>query len=109
MPNHLTETETEIETEVEDDIDVKAEYEPFYRVIIHNDDVTPMDFVIMVLMKFFLLTVDQSAEVMLTAHMTGIALVQVLPKSEAENRVGKAKFASSLEGYLLQFTIEPEG
>jgi ATP-dependent Clp protease adaptor protein ClpS len=108
MHPQLTDTETGIETEIEDDVDVEAEYEPFYRVIIHNDDITPADFVILVLLKFFFLSASQATEVMLAAHTTGLALVQVLPKSEAENRVGKAKFASSLEGYPLQFTIEPE-
>ena len=84
----------------------KTAEEPLYRVIIHNDDVTPMDFVIHVLMKIFLLGYGDAQGVMLSAHFNGKADVQVLPKTEAENRVNKAHFAAGLEGYPLHFTLE---
>jgi ATP-dependent Clp protease adaptor protein ClpS len=86
----------------------ETEIEPLYRVIIHNDDVTPMDFVVHVLRQIFLLSQTDSVTVMLTAHYKGEALVQVLPKSEAERRINKAHFAAGLEGYPLHFSIEPE-
>lgn len=86
----------------------ETELEPLYRVIIHNDDVTPMDFVVNVLTSIFMLSQPDAMEVMLTAHYKGAAAVQILPKSEAEKRVNKAHFASGLEGYPLHFSIEPE-
>jgi ATP-dependent Clp protease adaptor protein ClpS len=82
--------------------------EPLYRVLIHNDDVTPMDFVIMILEKIFQVTRPNAMGIMLTAHYTGIAYVQTLPKSEAQRRIGKAQFAAGLEGYPLRFSMEPE-
>ena len=82
--------------------------EPLYRIIIHNDDVTPMDFVVSVLERIFFLASTDAAHVMYTAHFTGAAYVQTLPKSEAQNRVGKAHFAAGLEGYPLHFSMEPE-
>ena len=82
--------------------------EPPYRVFIHNDDVTPMDFVVGVLLKIFKLMLPEAEQVMLIAHFRGIAYVQTLPKSEAQKRVGRAHFAANLEGYPLKFTIEPE-
>ncbi|MCP5098847.1 MAG: ATP-dependent Clp protease adaptor ClpS, partial [Chloroflexi bacterium] len=78
------------------------------RVLIHNDDVTPMEFVVMVLTRIFQLTLPEAEQVMLIAHFTGIAHVATLPLKEAQKRVGKAHFAASLEGYPLLFTIEPE-
>ena len=88
--------------------EAKTELEPLYRVIIHNDDVTPMDFVVNVLTSIFMLNQPDSMEVMLSAHFNGEALVQILPKSEAEKRINKAHFAAGLEGYPLHFSIEPE-
>ena len=82
--------------------------EPLYRVIIHNDDVMPMDFVVHALTTIFLLTQPDAIEVMYTAHFSGIAYVQTLPKTEAERRINKAHFAAGLEGYPLHFSMEPE-
>ncbi|MEJ5223232.1 MAG: ATP-dependent Clp protease adaptor ClpS [Anaerolineales bacterium] len=101
-----TRTLPEIEI-IPDEVEQTA-LEPLYRVIIHNDDVTPMNFVVHVLERiFFVLPVDATV-IMLKAHYTGAAVVQVLPKSEAEKRIGKAHFAAGLEGYPLRFTMEPE-
>ncbi|HEY1409568.1 MAG TPA: ATP-dependent Clp protease adaptor ClpS, partial [Promineifilum sp.] len=78
------------------------------RVYIHNDDVTPYDFVVVVLVRFFDLNPLEAEHVTHTAHVTGVAYVKTLPRSEAEKRVGQAHFAAGLEGYPLTFTIEPE-
>ena len=82
--------------------------EPNCRVIIHNDDVTPFDFVIMILLRVFQLTSIEAERITFIAHTSGIAHVTTLPCPEAYKRVGKAHFAASLEGYPLMFTIEPE-
>ena len=86
----------------------KTELEPLYRVIIHNDDVTPMDFVVHVLTSIFFLLQPDAMEVMLTAHFKGAAYVQTLPKAEAQKRINKAHFAAGLEGYPLHFSMEKE-
>lgn len=86
----------------------ETELEPLYRVLIHNDHVTPMDFVVQILTAVFYLSNDKAIDIMMTAHITGIAYVQTLPKSEAEKRINKAHFAAGLEGYPLHFSIEPE-
>jgi len=86
----------------------ETDLEPLYRVIIHNDDVTPMDFVIHILERIFFVSGPAALEIMYTAHFSGAAYVQSLPKSEAQNRIGRAHFAAALEGYPLHFTMEPE-
>jgi ATP-dependent Clp protease adaptor protein ClpS len=88
--------------------ETETELEPMYSVIIHNDDVTPMNFVVEVLKQIFYLSNDRAAEIMLAAHIKGSAYVQSLPKSEAGNRVEKAHFAANMEGYPLRFTMERE-
>lgn len=79
-----------------------------YRVIIENDDVTPMDFVVLVLRVFFGLGFDQAMGVMLTAHNEGRAHVCTLPFEEAQERVYNAHHAAREEGYPLTFYLEPD-
>jgi ATP-dependent Clp protease adaptor protein ClpS len=86
----------------------QTELEPLYRVIIHNDDATPMDFVIHVLTTIFLLPGINAGQVMLTAHIHGTAYVQTLPKSEARKRINSAHFAAALKNYPLHFSMESE-
>lgn len=102
MPDPLIEGDTLL------DLNAQQEEEPPYRVLIHNDDVTPMEFVVMILQRIFDLLPLQAEHVMIVAHYTGTAYVCTLPLREAQTRVGKAHFAASLEGYPLLFTIEPE-
>jgi ATP-dependent Clp protease adaptor protein ClpS len=98
----------EITTKPSDETVSEEAFEPLYRILIHNDDVTPFDFVIVVLQRFFQLDRPTAEAITYTAHVEGIAYVMTLPKNEAQKRVGQAHFAASLEGYPLLFTIEPE-
>jgi ATP-dependent Clp protease adaptor protein ClpS len=91
-----------------EDQEQETAYEPMYRVIIHNDDVTPMDFVVHVLNTIFMLLPPDAVKVMYLAHYQGKAIVQILPKSEAEKRINKAHFAAGLENYPLHFSMEAE-
>ena len=102
------ETKTTPDIKIGEDQQPETAYEPMYRVIIHNDDVTPMDFVVHVLHSIFMLPPPDAVDVMFSAHYRGEAVVQILPKSEAENRINKAHFAAGLEGYPLHFSMEPE-
>jgi len=85
-----------------------TELEPLYRVLIHNDNVTPMDFVVDVLKIIFYLANERAAEIMLAAHIYGNAYVQTLPKAEAERRINKAHGEARVAGYPLQFSMERE-
>jgi ATP-dependent Clp protease adaptor protein ClpS len=102
------ETQPTPDIEITQDEEQKTAYEPMFRVIIHNDDVTPMDFVVHVLTRIFMLLPPDAVRVMLTAHYRGEAVVQILPKSEAEKRINKAHFAAGVEGYPLHFSMEAE-
>jgi ATP-dependent Clp protease adaptor protein ClpS len=81
---------------------------PRYKVLIHNDDVTPMDFVVLVLMNVFRKSVQEAADIMITAHHSGIALVTVLPLEEAELRADQAHSLARTNKFPLTFTYEPE-
>ena len=86
----------------------ETDLEPLSRVIIHNDNVTPMEFVVEVLKQIFFLANDRAADIMLTAHIKGSAYVQTLSRMEAEKRVQQAHQAAGMEGYPLHFSIERE-
>jgi ATP-dependent Clp protease adaptor protein ClpS len=90
-------------------IEQQTAEEPPYRIIIHNDDVTPMDFVVHILLMVFFLTGPGAIQVMYTAHYQGSAYVQTCPKSLAQSRVAQAHMAARLRGFPLLFTIEAEG
>jgi ATP-dependent Clp protease adaptor protein ClpS len=94
--------------QIHEDQEQRTSLEPLYRVIIHNDDVTPMDFVLHILRSVFLLDSLRALQVMYTAHYHGSAYVQTLPKSEAMERVGRAHITARLNRYPLRFTLEPE-
>jgi ATP-dependent Clp protease adaptor protein ClpS len=94
--------------EIHEDVEEGTSLEPPYRVIIHNDDVTPMDFVLHILRTVFLLDGLHALQVMYSAHYNGSAYVQTLPKPEAVRRVGRAHMTARLSRYPLRFTLEPE-
>jgi ATP-dependent Clp protease adaptor protein ClpS len=79
-----------------------------YRVIIENDDVTPMEFVVLVLLTIFELTLERAQHVMLEAHYSGHAYVRSLPFEEAKERVYTAHSLARASGYPLSFYLEPD-
>ena len=90
------------------DVISQTELAPRYRVIIHDDDVTPMDFVVGVLVDIFRLDMNGAAAVMLEAHNTGAALVGVWPLEQVEFLVDRAHATARTAKYPLTFTYEPE-
>lgn len=87
--------------------DSDTELDPPYDVILHNDDLTPMNFVVEVLRTVFELSRPRATRVMLEAHHNGKALVVTLGREEAKFRVGQAHSLARSAGYPLSFTIEP--
>ncbi|WP_420642696.1 ATP-dependent Clp protease adaptor ClpS [Candidatus Leptofilum sp.] len=104
FPSITAEADWDLDTNLEQL--TNEDQEDLARVLIHNDDVTPMDFVVVILQRIFQLSPLEAEHVMITAHFNGLALVATLPISEAKKRVGKAYFAAQLEGYPLMFSIE---
>jgi ATP-dependent Clp protease adaptor protein ClpS len=106
QPPHETDRDTD--TEVEHDLEfvVAEDTGDKANVIIHNDDVTPFDFVMSVLSGVFHLSGQRAYAVTLRAHVTGSAYVVTLPYEEAKYRVGQAHGAARQSGYPLSFTIE---
>ena len=96
--------------EIESGVVVEEELkEPsMYRVILHNDDFTTMDFVVMVLMEIFHKTGDEAENIMLAVHEKGSATCGVYPKEIAEFRVGQVARRANEAGFPLRCTMEKE-
>lgn len=77
-------------------------------VVIHNDNVTPFDYVINTLGDLFMLSTEMAEHIAHTAHTKGTAVVVVRPRAEAEKLVKVARGRANLDGYPLTFTLEQE-
>ncbi|MBA3980231.1 MAG: ATP-dependent Clp protease adapter ClpS [Alcanivorax sp.] len=62
---------------------------PLYKVLMLNDDYTPMDFVVEVLERFFAMDREQATRTMLTVHTEGRAVCGVYPRDIAETRAAQ--------------------
>ena len=81
---------------------------PLYKVLLLNDDYTPMEFVVHVLERFFGLTHAQAFELMLTVHKKGVAVVGVFSHEIAETKVTQVMDFSRKHQHPLQCTMERE-
>ena len=81
---------------------------PLYKVLLLNDDYTPMEFVVHVLERFFGLNHAQAFEIMLTVHKKGLAVVGVFSFEVAETTVAQVMDFSRRHQHPLQCTMEKE-
>ena len=86
----------------------KTKKPPLYKVLLLNDDYTPMEFVVLILERFFGLTHAQSFEIMLTVHKKGVAVVGVFSHEIAETKVGQVMDFARRHQHPLQCTMEKE-
>jgi ATP-dependent Clp protease adaptor protein ClpS len=85
---------------------VMTEQPPLYRVLLHNDDFTPMDFVINILEKFFNKNHAEATEIMLSVHNKGLGVCGVYPFEIAETKVAFVTEHARENEYPLQCTME---
>ncbi len=78
-----------------------------YKVIMHNDDVTTMDFVIMVLQDVFFKSFKEAESIMLTIHNEGQAIVGIYTYDIAQSKVLKVKRLAQEQKFPLKLTVQP--
>jgi len=81
---------------------------PLYKVMLLNDDYTPMEFVVHILERFFGLNHAQAFEIMLTVHKKGLAVVGVFSYEIAETKVAQVMDFARRHQHPLQCTMEKE-
>ncbi len=77
-----------------------------YQVVLLNDDYTPMEFVVMVLQRFFQRDMDTATHIMLKIHHEGRGICGVYPKDVAATKVELVLTAARREGHPLQCIME---
>ena len=79
-----------------------------YRVVMLNDDYTPMEFVVEVLMQHFGMSEPRAVAVMLTVHTQGRAVIGAFTYDIAETKVSTVMSAARRHEYPLRCLLEPE-
>ncbi len=77
-----------------------------YKVLLLNDDYTPMEFVVMVLKRFFRMDLEQATRVMLHVHQRGVGVCGVFPYEVAETKVNQVMDFARANQHPLQCTLE---
>ena len=77
-----------------------------FKVLLLNDDYTPMDFVVLVLQKFFALSREKATQVMLKVHREGMGVCGVYPKDVAATKVEQVIAFSRKHEHPLQCVME---
>ena len=84
----------------------KTKPPPMFKVVLLNDDYTPMDFVVGVLQRFFALSREQATQVMLKVHREGSGVCGVYPKDVAATKVEQVKSYAKQHQHPLQCVME---
>jgi ATP-dependent Clp protease adaptor protein ClpS len=79
-----------------------------FKVVFHNDDFTTMEFVVLVLMKFFHKSETEATHIMLSIHHKGHGIAGVYTKDVAETKVAQVQDYAKEAGMPLRLTTEPE-
>ncbi len=79
-----------------------------YKVLLLNDDYTPMDFVVMVLEQFFNKTHAEAMRIMMHVHKKGVGLCGVFTHEVAETKVQQVMASARQHQHPLQCTMEKE-
>ncbi len=81
---------------------------PLYKVLLHNDDYTTMEFVVMVLVTVFAKNSDEATRIMLNVHHQGIGIAGVYTREVAETKVAIVHRLARRYQFPLKCTLEQD-
>jgi len=84
----------------------KTKQPSMYKVLLLNDDYTPMEFVVLVLKRFFRMDMEQATRVMLHVHQKGVGICGVFSYEVAETKVNQVMDFARQNQHPLQCTLE---
>ncbi len=86
----------------------KNDNPPMYKVILHNDDYTTMEFVVEILMNVFGKSLEKATQMMLNIHNKGKEICGIYPRQIAETKVETVHNLASSKSFPLKSTLEKE-
>ena len=98
--------ETKIIAEKKEKVKIKKPKQ--YKVVMHNDDFTTMEFVVNILMTIFKKDINTSNKIMMDVHKKGIGIAGIYTYDIAATKVNKAMNRAKEEGFPFKLTIEKE-
>ena len=104
MNGYSPELEEDVVSEVRDDIDEPS----MYKVLLHNDDYTTMEFVVEILMLVFKKSPEDAVRIMLNVHHKGIGICGVYTFEVSETKVNTVHTLARQYGFPLKCTMEKE-
>ncbi|HSP32856.1 MAG TPA: ATP-dependent Clp protease adapter ClpS [Thermoanaerobaculia bacterium] len=84
----------------------KVEQPPLFKVLLHNDDFTTMDFVVWILQSIFSMPEEQAVQVMLNVHMKGVGVAGIYTFEVAEMKVERVTAMAREHEFPLLCTME---
>lgn len=86
----------------------KEDHPPMYKVLLHNDDYTTMEFVVDILVRVFGKSLEKATQIMLNVHNKGKAVCGIYPREIAETKVETVHNLANNKGFPLKSTMEKE-
>lgn len=102
----MSEQQPEYREELESGIEEELEEPPMYKVLLHNDDYTTMEFVVEILQKVFYKPPAEATRIMLLVHKSGIGVCGVYTVEVAETKVEVVHHLARKNGFPLQCSME---
>lgn len=99
---------TDIEEKVASKTREKVKRPSLYKVLLHNDDFTTMEFVVEILMSVFSKSPEDATRIMLNVHKRGIGLCGVYTYEIAETKVDRVHYLAREHGFPLRCSMEKE-
>ena len=101
-----------VKTDLADEVQAKTRHhvkEPeLYKVLLHNDDYTTMEFVVEILMAVFHKSPAESTRIMLNVHQKGVGICGIYTYEVAETKVDTVEKLSRVNGFPLKCSMERE-
>ena len=104
----MSEYNPELEEGVDSEIRDEVREPPMYRVLLHNDDYTTMDFVVEILMLIFNKSPEEAVNIMLNVHRKGMGLCGVYTYEVSETKIETVHAIAREQGFPLKCTMEKE-
>ena len=104
----MTEYSPEVEEEVTDETKDEVREPSMFRVLLHNDDYTTMEFVVEILITVFNKSPEEAVEIMLNVHRKGIGICGVYTFEVSETKVNIVHVLARENGFPLKCTMEKE-